>query len=115
MILQLAPEDAPYFEALANRLSKLLGQEFIENALRIETEREHLRLTGYAALPTYSRGAAINQYIFVNGRPVRDKTLNGALRAAYSDVLSRDRHPATALNITKTTTARTAVARMAAE
>jgi DNA mismatch repair protein MutL len=100
MILQLAPEDAPYFEALANRLSKLLGQEFIENALRIETEREHLRLTGYAALPTYSRGAAINQYIFVNGRPVRDKTLNGALRAAYSDVLSRDRHPAAALNIT---------------
>ena len=99
MILQLAPEDAPYFEALANRLSKLLGQEFIENALRIETEREHLRLTGYAALPTYSRGAAINQYIFVNGRPVRDKTLNGALRAAYSDVLSRDRHPAAALNI----------------
>ena len=97
MILQLAPEDAPYFEALANRLSKLLGQEFIENALRIETEREHLRLTGYAALPTYSRGAAINQYIFVNGRPVRDKTLNGALRAAYADFLARDRHPAVAL------------------
>jgi DNA mismatch repair protein MutL len=100
MILQLAPEDGPYFEALANRLSKLLGQEFIENALRIETEREQLRLTGYAALPTYSRGAAVNQYIFVNGRPVRDKMLTGALRAAYSDVLSRDRHPAAALNIT---------------
>jgi len=100
MILQLAPEDGPYFEALANRLSKLLGQEFIDNALRIETEREQLRLTGYAALPTYSRGAAVNQYIFVNGRPVRDKMLTGALRAAYSDVLSRDRHPAAALNIT---------------
>jgi DNA mismatch repair protein MutL len=63
----------------------------------IDAEREGIRLTGYAALPTYSRGSAVAQYLFVNGRPVRDKLLVGALRAAYMDVLSRDRHPAAAL------------------
>ena len=63
----------------------------------IDAEREGLRLTGYAALPTYSRGAAVAQFLFVNGRPVRDKLLIGALRAAYFDFLSRDRHPAAAL------------------
>ncbi|MGB7261218.1 MAG: DNA mismatch repair protein MutL, partial [Albidovulum sp.] len=57
-------------------------------------------LTGFAALPTYSRGAAVEQFLFVNGRPVRDKLLIGALRAAYMDVLSRDRHPAAVLNLT---------------
>jgi DNA mismatch repair protein MutL len=59
------------------------GADFADNALRIDAEREGLRLTGYAALPTYSRGAAVAQYLFVNGRPVRDKLLVGALRAAY--------------------------------
>jgi DNA mismatch repair protein MutL len=85
------------FDALHGRLSGILGREFAENALRIDAEREGLHLTGYAALPTYSRGAAVAQYLFVNGRPVRDKLLHGALRAAYSDLLSRDRHPAAAL------------------
>jgi DNA mismatch repair protein MutL len=68
----------------------VLGRDFADNALRIDAEREGLRLTGFAALPTYSRGAAVAQYLFVNGRPVRDKLLVGALRAAYMDVLSRD-------------------------
>jgi DNA mismatch repair protein MutL len=91
------PETGDLFEALRGRLARILGADFAENALRIEAEREGLRLTGYAALPTYSRGAAVAQYLFVNGRPVRDKLLIGALRAAYADVLSRDRHPAAAL------------------
>ena len=86
-------------EALAGRLRSILGREFIENAIPIDAEREGLHLTGFAALPTYSRGSAVQQYLFVNGRPVRDKLLIGALRAAYSDVLSRDRHPAAALFI----------------
>ncbi|MCV2867602.1 DNA mismatch repair endonuclease MutL [Defluviimonas sp. WL0002] len=85
------------FDALSARLATLLGREFTENALRIDAEREGLRLTGFAALPTYSRGAAVEQFMFVNGRPVRDKLLIGALRAAYADVLSRDRHPAAVL------------------
>src|SRR6056297_2205374 len=88
------PETGDLFDALRGRLARVMGAEFIENALPIEAEREGVRLTGYAALPTYSRGAAVAQFLFVNGRPVRDKMLIGALRAAYMDMLSRDRHPA---------------------
>lgn len=85
------------FDALHGRLRQVLGGEFAENALAIDAERAGITLTGYAALPTYSRGAAVAQFLFVNGRPVRDKLLVGALRGAYSDFLSRDRHPAAAL------------------
>ncbi|ANB33003.1 DNA mismatch repair protein MutL [Rhodovulum sulfidophilum] len=87
------------FDALYGRVISVLGRDFAENALRIEAERDGFALTGFAALPTYSRGAAVAQFFFVNGRPVRDKQLLGALRAAYMDVLSRDRHPAAALFI----------------
>ncbi len=83
--------------ALRTRLADVLGGEFAENSIPIDTQREGLHLTGYAALPTYSRGAAVAQFLFVNGRPVKDKLLTGALRAAYFDFLSRDRHPAAAL------------------
>ncbi|QPH55815.1 DNA mismatch repair endonuclease MutL [Pontivivens ytuae] len=84
----------------ASRMEAVLGRDFRANALEIEAEREGIRLTGFAALPTYSRGAAVTQFLFVNGRPVRDKVLVGALRAAYADVLSRDRHPAAVLFLT---------------
>lgn len=87
------------FDALRGRLRQVMGTEFIENALAIDALREGIHLTGYAALPTYSRGAAVAQHLFVNGRPVRDKLLIGALRGAYADFLSRDRHPAVALFI----------------
>ncbi|MEL6452264.1 MAG: DNA mismatch repair endonuclease MutL [Pseudomonadota bacterium] len=83
--------------ALRGRLSDVLGPEFAENSIAIDTQRDGLHLTGFAALPTYSRGAAVAQFLFVNGRPVKDKLLTGALRAAYFDFLSRDRHPAAAL------------------
>ncbi len=90
-------ETGDMFDALHRRLARILGAEFAENALRIDAERDALHLTGYAALPTYSRGSAVAQYLFVNGRPVRDKLLIGALRGAYADFLSRDRHPAAVL------------------
>ena len=90
-------ETGDLFDALHGRLRIVLGKDFAENALLIDTQREGFHLTGYAALPTYSRGAAVAQYLFVNGRPVRDKMLLGALRGAYMDVLSRDRHPVAAL------------------
>lgn len=92
-------EEGDLFGALHSRLARVLGREFAENALLIDAAREGLHLTGYAALPTYSRGSAVAQYLFVNGRPVRDKLLIGALRGAYFDFLSRDRHPAAALFI----------------
>ncbi|MEQ3625883.1 MAG: DNA mismatch repair endonuclease MutL [Celeribacter sp.] len=93
------PETGDLFGALHGRLARVLGTDFAENALRIEAAREGLSLTGYAALPTYSRGSAVAQFLFVNGRPVRDKLLIGALRGAYADFLSRDRHPAAVLNL----------------
>ncbi|MEJ6608358.1 MAG: DNA mismatch repair endonuclease MutL [Paracoccaceae bacterium] len=97
VIFRADAEAGDMFDALHGRLARVLGSEFAENALRIDAEREGLHMTGYAALPTYSRGSAVQQYFFVNGRPVRDKLLIGALRGAYSDFLSRDRHPAVAL------------------
>jgi DNA mismatch repair protein MutL len=93
------PANGDLFDALENRLAGVIGRDFTENALRIDAERDSLRLQGYAALPTYSRGSSTQQYIFVNGRPVLDRMLYGALRAAYLDVLSRDRHPAAVLNL----------------
>jgi DNA mismatch repair protein MutL len=93
------PASGDLFDALQSRLAGVIGRDFTDNALRIDAEREGLRLQGYAALPTYSRGSSAQQYIFVNGRPVLDRMLYGALRAAYFDVLSRDRHPAAVLNL----------------
>ena len=91
------PVTGDLFDALRGRLGQVMGPEFVENALALDAERDGVRLTGYAALPTYSRGSAVAQHLFVNGRPVRDKLLIGALRGAYADFLSRDRHPAAAL------------------
>ena len=96
-VFRATAEQGEMFDALQGRLAQVLGREFADNALAIDATREGLHLTGFAALPTYSRGSAVMQYLFVNGRPVRDKLLVGALRGAYFDFLSRDRHPAAAL------------------
>ncbi|MGO9702192.1 MAG: DNA mismatch repair endonuclease MutL [Xanthobacteraceae bacterium] len=79
------------------RLGDILGADFRANAVEIAAEREGVQVEGYAALPTLTRANALGQYLFVNGRPVRDKLLIGAVRAAYSDYLPRDRHPLVAL------------------
>ena len=99
VIFRADPLSGDFFDALHGRLGAVLGRDFIDNALRIDIDREGLRLTGYAALPTYSRGSSVQQFICVNGRPVLDRTLLGALRVAYFDFLSRDRHPAAVLNL----------------
>jgi DNA mismatch repair protein MutL len=96
--LRLSAETAGMSGRLA-RLGAVLGREFEDNALLIDQVREGVRLTGYAGLPTYSRGNAQHQYLFVNGRPVRDRLITGALRAAYADFLARDRHPVAALYV----------------
>jgi DNA mismatch repair protein MutL len=79
------------------RLGDVLGSDFRANAVAIDAEREGVRVTGFAGLPTLSRANSLGQYLFVNGRPVRDKLLYGAVRAAYADYLPRDRHPLLAL------------------
>ena len=79
------------------RLARIMGRDFGDNAVRVEAEREGVSLSGYAGLPTYNRANAAMQFLFVNGRPVRDKLLVGAVRGAYADFLARDRHPALAL------------------
>ena len=99
VIFRADPATGDFFDALQGRLAGVLGREFIDNALKIDIERDGLRLSGYAALPTYSRGSSVQQFVFVNGRPVLDRILLGALRVAYFDFLSRDRHPAAVLNL----------------
>ena len=97
VVFQVQAEQGDMFSALRGRLGQIMGRDFVDNAIAVDAEREGINLTGFAGLPTYSRGAAVAQYLFVNGRPVRDKLLLGALRGAYADFLSRDRHPAVAL------------------
>jgi DNA mismatch repair protein MutL len=91
------PAEADLFEGRLKRLSKLMGRDFADNAVPVDAAREGLRIVGFAGLPTYNRANAQMQYLFVNGRPVRDKLLIGAVRGAYTDFLARDRHPALAL------------------
>jgi len=95
--LRLPAATGDLFAARLDRISAVIGRDFFDNALPIEAEREGVRLTGYAGLPTYHRATAQYQYLFVNGRPVRDKLLSGAVRGAYADFLARDRHPVVAL------------------
>ena len=90
--------DSPAAARLA-RLGAVMKRGFADNALIIEAERDGVRLTGHAGLPTLNRGNAGAQYLFVNGRPVRDKLIHGAVRAAYADFLARGRHPMVALFI----------------
>ena len=95
-LLRLEPE-LPGEAGRLTRLGAIMGRDFEENALAIDAMREGIALTGFAGLPTYNRGTAQLQFLFVNGRPVRDKLIVGAVRGAYADFLARDRHPAVAL------------------
>lgn len=85
--------------ASTQRIGSVLGRDFEANALAIDAEREGVRVTGFAGLPTLNRGGAQHQYLFINKRPVRDRLLAGVLRAAYQDFLARDRHPIAVLYI----------------
>jgi DNA mismatch repair protein MutL len=82
------------------RLADVLGSDFRANAVEVGAEREGVAVEGYAGLPTLTRANTLGQYLFVNGRPVRDKLLIGVIRGAYADYLPRDRHPLVALFVT---------------
>lgn len=87
-------------DATLERIGQILGREFCENALAIDAERDGVRLAGFAGIPSFNRGNSLHQFAYVNGRPVRDKQIFGALRGAYSDVIARDRHPVAVLFLT---------------
>ena len=81
------------------RISQVLGSEFADNAIAIDAVRENIFLTGYACVPTYNRANSLQQYAFVNGRPVQDKLILSALRGAYADTIPRGRYPVAVLSI----------------
>jgi len=83
-----------------DRVAQLIDRELADNHVVVSLEREGVRLAGVASLPTFHRGSADHQYLFVNGRPVRDRLLVGAVRGAYADFIARDRHPVLALFLT---------------
>lgn len=97
--LRLSAESDPEHEGRRARLAAILGAEFAPNCIALDQMRGDVRLSGFAGLPTFHRGSREHQHLFVNGRPVKDKLIVGAVRAAYQDLLARDRHPVAALFI----------------
>ena len=95
--VRTAAHQKDLFAARLDRLGEIVGRDFVENAVPVRAERDGVALSGYAGLPTLNRGNALMNFLFVNGRPVRDKLFGGAVRAAYQDFLARDRHPVVAL------------------
>ncbi len=96
-IFRLAPAAGDTSAARLERIAALIGREFAANAVAIAAERDGVRLSGFAGLPTFNRPTARMQFLFVNGRPVRDRLLLSALRGAYRDLMAGDRHPVVAL------------------
>jgi len=95
--VRTAAHQKDLFAARLDRLGEIVGRDFVENAVPVRAERDGAALSGYAGLPTLNRGNALMNFLFVNGRPVRDKLFGAAVRAAYQDFLARDRHPVVAL------------------
>lgn len=96
-VLRLTPAQGDMLTQRLDRLGAIMGREFSDNAIEVQAQRENLRLSGYVGLPTLNRGNAGQQFMFVNGRPVRDKLFFGAVRGAYRDFLAHDRYPYVAL------------------
>ena len=93
--LQVQPDDR-----LGTRVAQLVSRDLVANSVAVDLVRDDYHLVGVAGLPTYNRGVADHQYLFVNGRPVKDRLLIGAVRGAYADMLARDRHAVLALFLT---------------
>lgn len=96
-VLKLPAQKGEAQAALLSRLAAVIGRDFEDNALPLDAEREGIRLRGWAGLPTFNKATNAWQYLFVNGRPVKDRLVIGAVKGAYQDVLSHDRHPVVAL------------------
>ena len=98
-LLNYKNSQAELLDSRASRLKEIIGKDFVENSVTIDTQRGNAKLTGYVSLPTYNASTASDQYIFVNNRPVKDRLLLGAIKGAYADFMSKDRHPIVALFI----------------
>ena len=98
-LLDTADEEASA-AILSNRLAAIMGRSFTDEAARIDASRDHIALAGLIGLPTMNRPTVAQIYLFVNGRPIHDRSLLGAIRAGYSDTLPRGRHPMAALFLT---------------
>ena len=96
-LLQLGSAQGNLLDSRLERLGNIMGRDFADNAIAVDAQREGICLTGHAGLPTLNRGNAQMQFLFVNGRPVRDKLFYGALRGAYRDFLASSRYPMVAL------------------
>lgn len=92
-----AVQEIDLFQSRLTRLEGVMGKDFPPNSLPVHVTRDDMEVVGYVGVPTLHRGTSIHQYLFVNGRPVKDKLLSSAIRAAYQDYLARDRHPLLAL------------------
>lgn len=102
--IDVRAEQGELLPSRLKRLDQLMGREFAANALPVDAVREDHALSGFVSVPTYNRGTSGAQYLFVNGRPVRDRLLLGVVRAAYQDFLAYDRHPVLALFLDVPTT-----------
>ena len=98
-VLRLAPEGGSFRDATLARLRRLIGSDFAASSIWLDVEREQFRISGHAGLPTFTRRTSDLQFLFVNGRPVKDRMLRAALRAAYSDLIAKGRFPVAALYI----------------
>lgn len=96
-IFQADGSQGDLLDSQKKRIADVMGKEFAENAMPLDHQRDNIRLTGFASLPTFNRGTSAEQYLFVNRRPVRDRLLLGSIKAAYQDVLAHDRHAAVVL------------------
>lgn len=97
--LSLNVNEGDLFDARLKRLGEVMGKEFCENSVLINVSKEHASVSGYIGLPTLNKANSLSEYLFVNGRPVKDKLLLGAIKGAYQDVLERGRYPMCALFI----------------
>jgi len=91
-LLDLPAASSNNAQGCSVRIGQILGKEFIENSLALNAQREAVQLSGLIGIPSYNRGNALHQFVYVNGRPIRDKMLGGAIRAAFSDAIAHDRH-----------------------
>ncbi len=97
--MKLDAYSLPFEESRQKRLGDILGSDFVKNSVPLDVMRDYVRISGFAGLPSFDKGSAQHQFLFVNGRPVRDKLLIGCVRAAYSDLMPRDRHPVVAIYV----------------